>query len=108
MEKFNLASLVFFIGGFIVPILVMIAARFILNEPIQISKINDLSVILGLVCEVFAIFFGVLSWKSNISKFIVITVIVLIIGLFALLLMPASSPSRLNQSPQTPSAITPK
>lgn len=108
MDKFNLVSLAFFISGFIVPILVMILARFIFNESIRINQIDQLAAILGLICEVFAIFFGVLSWKSKVSKFIVISVIVLIIGLFALLFMPMSSKPMVDPSLQAPSAVTPK
>lgn len=112
MEKSNVYSITFFISGFILPILFMILARFMFDQSMRINQIDQLATILGLVCEVFAIFFGVLSWKNNISKFVVIADIILIIGLFALLFTAPSSPSHVepmvNPSIQTPSSVTPK
>jgi hypothetical protein len=104
MENFRLPALVFFITGLILPILIMIAARFFLTEPLQIGQINDLSALLGLICEIIAIIFAALSWQNKLSKVIVVIVILLTIGIGVFLLIKPGSaiPKNAQTITQTP------
>lgn len=85
MQNLNLYALWLFISGFVLPIIVMILARFFDKE----KEIDTLATVLGLICEILAVIFAIFSWKEKMSKFIVISVTLVIILLFVILFFPS-------------------
>jgi len=85
MQNLNLYALWLFISGFILPVIVMILARFFDKE----KEIDSLAVVLGLVCEILAVIFAIFSWKEKISKFIVVSVTLVIILVVVILFFPS-------------------
>lgn len=85
MQNLNLYALWLFISGFILPVIVMILARFFDKE----KEIDSLAVVLGLICEILAVIFAIFSWKEKISKFIVVSVTLAIILVVVILFFPS-------------------
>lgn len=85
MQNLNLYALWLFISGFVLPIIAMILARFFDKE----KEIDSLAVVLGLICEILAVIFAIFSWKEKISKFIVVSVTLVIILVFVILFFPS-------------------
>lgn len=85
MQNLNLYALWLFISGFILPVIVMILARFFDKE----KEIDSLAVVLGLICEILAVIFAIFSWKEKMSKFIVVSVTLVIILVVVILFFPS-------------------
>ncbi len=85
MKNLNLYALWLFISGFTLPVITMILARFLDKE----KEIDSLAGVLGFICEILAVIFAIFSWKEKFSKFIVISVTLVIILLFVILFFPS-------------------
>ena len=85
MQNLNLYALWLFISGFVLPIIAIILARFFDKE----KEIDSLAGVLGFICEILAVIFAIFSWKEKMSKFIVISVTLVIILLFVILFFPS-------------------